>query len=69
MRLEQTLETRDAINGHMLDMFIPQDLLNEADKVEIWCSDFKDAGADCNVFKLFKAGAAEPFCSRTVDGY
>ena len=70
MYLQETINGKDSINVHfIIGMFVKKEYLAEADKVEVWCSNFKDSGGDFNEFRLFKKDAPTPFHVQRKAGY
>ena len=70
MYLHQTLNGKEAIkNDFIIPMFVNKEKLAEAEKVEVWCSNFNDAGSDFNEFRLFKKDAPTPFYVQRQEGY
>ena len=68
MYLSSTVTNKEemADGGCFLPVFSAESI-NEADRMEVWCSSFKDSGADYNVFKLISGDST--IAERRMEGY
>ena len=70
MYLYEKMDNKQAIKDNfIIGMFVPRAKLDEADRVEVWCSNFTDAGGDFNEFRLFKKDAPTPFYVHRQNGF